>query len=435
MISELNSKCVNTSAALVVQFILLSPAFAEEVTVDAKLLDDLQQVIKNQQRQIENQARVLESLQSQLNQLKADTAEAKTEAKKATAAVAAAPAAAPEVVTSGQERVKLSISGQVNRATNVASDGKSTKVYFVDNDASNSRVRFVGTAQLNDELSVGTRIEVAIAPNESSEVSQDNEDSGDFFDERWADLSATHKRYGTLYLGKGSTASDNSAEQDLSGTDVVQYASIADIMGGLQFRNSNKNLTGISVSDGFKDFDGLSRQSRVRYDSPTIGGATLQASYVTNQRWDSAIFWGGKSDTLTAVAAAAVAEPNEENIDLQYDGSFSMLHTPSGLNLTLSAGMKDSSDGGNPSNLYGKIGYFAKFSDIGATAFGLDYTRSNNLPDGSFDGNSVSGAVVQHLENYGTEIYAQFRRYNLNSNDGPNLKAINGGTLGARVKF
>jgi hypothetical protein len=245
----------------------------------------------------------------------------------------------------------------------------------------------------------------------------------------------THKRYGTLYLGKGSTASDDSAEQDLSGTDVVQYASIADIMGGLQFRDADKNLTGITVSDSFKDFDGLSRQSRARYDSPSFGGATLQASYITDQRWDSAIFWGGQSNTFKAVAAAAVSDPNEDKINLQYDGSFSVLHEPSGLNLTLSAGMKDSDEGGNPSNLYGKIGYLAKFFAIGDTAFGLDYTRSNNLPDGSFDGNSVGGAVVQHLEDYGTEIYAQFRRYDLNSNDGPDPKPINGGTLGARVKF
>ncbi len=37
-------------------------------------------------------------------------------------------------------------------------------------------------------------------------------------------------------------------------------------------------------------------------------------------------------------AAAAIANPNQDNTDLQYDGSFSVLHEGTGLNLTMSAG-------------------------------------------------------------------------------------------------
>ena len=53
-----------------------------------------------------------------------------------------------KVVVSGQERVKLSISGMVNRAVNVVDDGKDTDAYFVDNDNAESRVTFVGKAKV-----------------------------------------------------------------------------------------------------------------------------------------------------------------------------------------------------------------------------------------------------------------------------------------------
>ena len=244
---------------LTAQVFLVSTVAAEEGTVDSETLERLERLIKEQQQQ-------LESLQEQVNELKKTATEAQTEAKeaKSVAEEVKTTVVAPieKGVTSGQERVKLAISGQVHRAVNVAEDGKNTKAYFVDNDASNTRVRFIGTAKATEDLTAGTRIEVAIAPNESSEVSQDNEESGDFFDQRWAEISLDSKRFGKVSLGKGDTASNNAAEVDLSRTDIVQYSSIADVAGGLQFRQTNGDtLTGVSVSDAFNNLDGLSRRS------------------------------------------------------------------------------------------------------------------------------------------------------------------------------
>ena len=126
---------------------------------------------------------------------------------------------------------------------------------------------------------------------------------------------------------------------DLSRTDVVLYSSVSDIVAGLQFRTrGGKNLTGIKVSDAFNDQDGLSRQSRLRYDTPSFYGFSLAGSVVSNQRADAALFWGGQGYGFKAAAAAAVSDPNQNNTDLRYNGSFSMLHEHTGLNLTLSSG-------------------------------------------------------------------------------------------------
>ncbi|UCF01330.1 MAG: porin [Deltaproteobacteria bacterium] len=418
---------------LTAQVFYISTVAAEEGTVDSETVERLERLIKEQQQQ-------LESLQQQVNELKKTATEAQTEAEEAKSVAeevkTTVQAPVEKVVTSGQERVKLAISGQVHRAVNIAEDGKNTKAYFVDNDASNTRVRLVGTARATEDLTVGTKIEVAIAPNESSEVSQDNEESGDFFDQRWAEVSLDSKRFGKVSLGKGDTASNNSAEVDLSKTDIVQYSSIADVAGGLLFRQTNGDtLTDVSVSDAFNNLDGLSRKSRLRYDTPKFYGFHLAGSLVSDQRYDGSLWWGGQGYGFKAAGALAFADPNEDDTDFRYDGSFSLLHEDTGLNLTLSAGLEERDNQGDAENFYAKVGWLTRFFPFGETAFGVDYTRSLNLPTGRDDGYSVGAAAVQHFEEYGTEIYFQYRHHSLDRDVEPSVQDINVGTIGARVKF
>jgi hypothetical protein len=394
---------------------------------DAEKIEQLERLIREQQQQ-------LESMQRQLDELKQTAIEAKTQAEEAKTAVRAP---VEKAVTSGQKRVKLAVSGQVNRMVNVIDDGKNTTGYFVDNDVSNTRVRFVGTAKATDDLTIGSRIEYAVTSNESGEVNQDNESAGDFFNVRWADLTLTSKRFGKLWLGRGDTASNNSGEVDLSKVDVLAYASVADPAAGMLFRESsgNNTLTDIEVADAFNDRDGLSRRSRVRYDTPTLWGFHLAGSLVEDQRSDASIWWGGQAWGFKAAAAAAVADPNDDNADLQYNGSFSILHEGTGLNLTASAGMLDRDSEGDPTNFYGKLGWLANLFSVGQTGFGVDYTRSLNLPTGRDDGYSVGTAIVQQFDEYGTEFYLGYRLYSLDRDVEPSVEDLHVGTVGARVKF
>ncbi len=428
----------NVLSVVVCMLLAVQVIFAERVAAQAGAVDT--QTVERLERLIEAQQRQLESLQRQLEELKQTAADAKSEATEAKtvaeAAKTSAETAPGKTVTSGQERVKLAISGQVNRAVNIADDGKNTAAYYVDNDASNSRVRFVGTAKATDDLTIGTRLEAAFAPNESGDVSQDSEESGDFTDQRWAEVSLDSKRFGKLSLGKGSTASDNSAEVDLSRTDVVQYASVADIAGGLRFRERNGDtLTDVSVSDAFKDLDGLSRKSRLRYDTPTFYGFHLSGSLVSDQRYDASLWWAGQGLGFKAAGALAFADPNEDDTDYQYDGSFSLLHEATGLNLTLSSGLKEGDGKSDAYNYYAKVGWLTRFFTFGETAFGIDYDRSVNLPTGRDEGYSVGGAVVQQIEDFGTEFYVQYRLYSLDRDGAPSVQDINVGTVGMRVKF
>ena len=328
------------------------------------------------------------------------------------------------------------VSGQLNRAFNVMNDSKGTDYYPVDNSTSPSRLKFVGARKLDADLSLGTRIELGIAPDISSQVSQTNQSPGTWFDQRWTEISFT-TGYGKISLGKGDTASNGTAEVDLSRTDVIQYASIADIAGGMLFRQTLKpySLTTVKVSDVFQDRDGLSRQSRIRYDTPECHGLTFACSLVTHQRSDAAIFWSANKPGFKTAAAFAVSNPEIDGHDLQYDGSFSVLNPGSGLNLTLSGGLEEREVQTNASNLYAKIGWIAKINEYGDTAFGIDYTKSKNLPMPEDSAHSEGFAVIQFWDCISTEVYFLYRRYVLDRESGLEVGDIPIYSFGVRVKF
>jgi len=412
-------------------------AEARQVTVDAKVLEQLQQLVQEQQKQLDRLQKQVDAFQQTAVAAQAQAQEAKTVAEEVKTSTQAA-----KTVISGSERVRLAISGQVDRAINVADDGKETDVYFVDNNSSTSRVRFVGTAGLNEDMTLGSKIEVSLAPNLSTKVNQKNQSDSsdnDLVDERVAEVYLQSRQYGTLTLGKGSTASDYTAEVDLSGTDVVLYSDYTNIAGGLLFRESaSGELTDIKLSDAFKNFDGLSRQSRLRYDTPMFYGFSLAGSVISDSRWDAVLRWNGSGYGFKMAAAAAVDYINTDNADYQYDGSFSVLHTDTGLNFTFSAGTQDAATGDSPYGLYGKLGWQSQFCPLGTTSFGVDYGHTENLPVGEDgdEGDTFGLAVVQSFADYGTEVFLQFRQYSLDrAARYDKVDDINVGTIGARVKF
>jgi predicted porin len=428
------------------------------IPVQAEMLgkmQKLQQVIAAQQKQLDALQKQLESQGQLLQQLLADKSAPATDVKIDVKATAQPPAEkyvtpghwrtwAPiadvhpdeKVVTSGEERVKLSISGMVNRAVNVVDDGKDTDAYFVDNDNAESRFTFLAKAKINEDLTFGSKLELTIAPDKASDVNQNNKEAGDVFEQRWAAVAIESKRFGKMSLGKGFTASYGIASRDLSKTSVISYVTVADTAGGMLFRQKGDDtLTNLQVNQAFQSYDGLNRRSRVRYDTPTYSGFQLSTSLLTAQKYDVALWWGGQGYGFKAISAAGVADPKLDDTDLQYAGSFSLLHDETGLNLTLSTGLLERDKQADGENYYAKLGWIADLFSVGETAFAIDYNQTENQPTEDDDGYSTGVAAVQFFEKYGTEIYFLYRKYSLDRDVEPEVHDIDVVSIGTRVKF
>jgi hypothetical protein len=408
--------------------------------VDEAMLKRMEELIQKQQAQIEAQARAIEKLQQQVGTMSETAVE---EAREAAKAEVAKTGTAPDAVTnslSGKATVK--IYGQVNKAFLASDDGNTSEHYFVDNDNSSSRMGLLGDSKLNDDITIGSRFEFEYQDNPSNVVNQGNKSSGGTLTSRWVDAQVTSKRFGKAFLGKGDTASNNTSEIDLSGTSVVGYSSISDMAGGIRFYDSDTNtLSGVSIGSVFSNFDGLSRQTRLRYDTPSFWGFKLGGSLTDEGGKDAALNYAAKwGESFKFAAAVAYADPQKTNsaVDNQYNGSASILHS-SGLNLTVASGLREyqDTDRNDGTFIYGKLGYRHQFFELGETRFSVDYGQYDKVSQNGDEATTAGVQVVQDFAENGAEYYLGYRWHKLDRDQGanPDFDNINALMTGVRVKF
>ena len=390
---------------------------------DDPSIAELKELIRQQQQQ-------LEALQQRVEQMEAQAAPLP--------AAAALPSATPKMISSGLDNISLAISGQVNRGVLFTDDGENTDTFFVDNDNSGTRIRFIGTGIVNDDVTLGTNIEVQFESNSTADVNQNNKRGAgpDNFTQRKLELFVDSKQLGRVWLGQGDTSSNGSSEEDLSGTGIVGYSGVADLAGGLLFRNDDDEmLSDIAIGDVFSNFDGLSRDDRIRYDTPSFNGFRASTSFIADDRWDIALRYGGDFGPVKTAAAIAYADPQSTSTDYRLNGSVSALHE-SGFNVTAAAGQDEADDSGrdDPWFWYVKVGYIAKLVNWGDTAFAVDYYDGENIGIDDDESRSYGAFVVQNLADYGTEFYLGVRNYEYEQPDA-DFDDIAAALIGARIKF
>ena len=187
--------------------------------------------------------------------------------------------------------------------------------------------------------------------------------------------------------------------------------------------------------DAFSNLDGLSRDDRLRYDTPSLAGLKFSTSYGADDRWDAALRYGGDFGAVKAAAAIAYADPNDDDLDNRVSGSVSALHD-SGFSFTAAAG-RDSRDSRDPEFWYVKLGYQRPFFSWGSTALAVDYYQGQDIDIEGEDTTAYGLFAVQKLDDYGTELYLGLRNYELDVDregigDVDDIFAL---LAGARVKF
>ncbi len=340
-------------------------------------------------------------------------------------------------VISGKQGVKLTVSGQVNRGLLYVNNGDQDDIFHVDNDNSSTRVRFVGTGVLTDDITIGSQIEVQFESNSTADIriDQDGAAGTNNFTERKLELYVDSKRLGRLWLGQGDTASNGTSEVDLSGTGVVAYSGITDMASGIAF--SDNNVLGSRIGQVFSNFDGLSRNDRIRYDTPSFSGFKGSISAIEGGAVDAALRFSGEFSGTKVVAAGAWADASslDSSNFTQVNGSVSVL-TPLGISVTAAAGARDLNDrgGDDPVFYYGKLGYTFDAVSFGTTSIGIDYEAVDDLVLAGDEAQAYGVFVVQNYDKIGAELYLGARNHELDRS-GSNFDDIFAVLIGAKVRF
>ena len=104
----------------------------------------------------------------------------------------------------GNRKVSLTVSGLVNEGLLFWYDGRESNTYVVTNEDAQSRVRFLGEAEISKGWKAGYLIEIGFRGSRADRVDQDTPDGGSAADQIFTRHSAwwlSSKDYGKLWLG------------------------------------------------------------------------------------------------------------------------------------------------------------------------------------------------------------------------------------------
>jgi len=382
----------------------------------------------------------------------------------------------------GNRVVSLQVYGQVNKARLFFDDGVDSDAFVVDNDYSGSRIGFTGSASLKPGWKAGFLVELDIQDAASDKVDNGNiafvegtpvdsgvhDDPADEIVIRYSNVYLESEKFGRITLGQGSTAADGANE-------VVLGNSLrnSDIQMGNSFvlrDHSADTFSAVKLSGVASNFD-AGRDDLIRYDSPSIYGFILSASWGDNDYADIALRF--KKEWNSVRVAAAIAYQWDDSKDGQNNatpnspvplvannaanqefetlsGSISVMHIPTGIYGAFAAGTKELSsqfagfDGESASFWYAQLGIEKKFLPYGSTTLYGEYASYDDvLTITNINGTSSKAerwglGAVQKFDSAALEIYAQATFWSFEasiSGVDQNLEDFSTVLIGSRIKF
>jgi hypothetical protein len=331
--------------------------------------------------------------------------------------------------------------GQVNLAYQSFDDGQQTTSNIVDNGNWNSRLGFTITQPFG-ENTLRARFESGLTLRNSSLVSQTQTPQWDQTSRtllRWFEV-ALDSKYGTVSLGQGATAANGTTGLDDSFTFIAGATDSTDGFASFRFRNDAGNLTNVSIGQVNSALDAL-RRFRVRYDTPVFSGVMLSTSYGqnvlvqadNNDYYDAAIRWTGDLGDVAVRSALGyqwIDHPDANRTE-RLAGSVSLLHKPTGLNFSVSAG--DEKDG--PNYYWTRAGWRFDALAVGTTSLSIDYYNGSDFLSKGAKTENYGVYAVQDLNAVSANLYIGWRHFKYSDQLGNSYKDADGLLVGMRLFF
>ncbi len=402
----------------------------------------------------------------------------------------------------------MTISGFIGHEVLWWDDGTQSDAYIGDSSNLTSRFRFRGEAKINPLVTAGFTYEWAAVTNSTGGGNQLN--GGDDLGAsgfatnagacgtvgigsstvgcattRDATVYMRHAQLGLVKIGQGSTANDNLVLIDLGGMGVAGSPDIANHAGGYILRSNNgtfANAAGINWTGAIRGHESWdnNRRNHVMYETPTLQGFTVQAAVAEDNYWDIALRYAGEFNGVRVAFGIGYQEDSKHNLTTQQfstvgalcttncnmvttdtKGALSVLHVPSGLFFTGSAGNRELTGlsdgvgteyagpdvrywhiaGGLTRNFFG-IGATVLFAEYGEHKGGLAQTAAfgragiantganlhcvNSTVAQSCDSTVTNYGVglVQYIDAAAMELFASYKVFELDTNGFTGVNAI-----------
>jgi predicted porin len=375
----------------------------------------------------------------------------------------------------GNRVVSLQIYGQVNKALLIFDDDFDSDAYIVDNDASGTRIGFRGSAAMKPGWTAGFNLEMDVQDAASNTVDDGAvigaDSDGDFvnqslFDDPTEQILIRHsyvyiesERLGRVSIGQQSGATDGIAGIVL-GNSLVSAASdhgtsMTVAAGGLG--TPDVGFGSLDLGDFVTDLDGP-RDDLIRYDSPSIYGFILSASWGDDDFWDIALRFQKEWNSVRFAFGVGYQDGDDDGGASDFEilsGSASVMHVPTGIYLAVAAGELEEDGFDDGDYWYAQLGVDKRWLPYGSTTIYGEYGQYNDFVAGAASSGTTLGdfilsseaerwgfGVVQNFESAAMDIYANIIFYDFDwvSTDGLDAEEdfssdLSTVMLGARIKF
>lgn len=227
----------------------------------------------------------------------------------------------------GNRKVSLTISGWVNEAVYFWDDGSERNTYIGTNSLEQSRVKFSGEAKIANGYSAGYTLEIGLQGYASNKwdqtgpASSDSKSADNSLVVRKSNWWLKSKDYGKLTVGLDGTATYHLLD-DADGVNTRNYSdaqAAAVAQGRFQLRSGGSSVNNLRWNDILRGVDNGTegqngRRNIVRYDSPTILGFVLTASWGENDQTGVALTYKEKWGDFNILAKGGWEKSTDENL-------------------------------------------------------------------------------------------------------------------------
>jgi hypothetical protein len=296
-----------------------------------------------------------------------------------------------------------SVSGQVNSA--VLFGGDVDDATTVDNNTTGTRFRIKSSKEVGS-VKYGARLEYQFQDNKSSDLADSL--AADSSEVRYSDVWVSGKA-GKLGIGKGDGAANGTFEAS----------------GLLNFLGSSEShlLWSGATALAYEDIDGISRQNRVRYDSPKLGGGFRIALSLDNgDAQEFAVKYKGKILGGTVDARYGMVDRDIAGVSGDVESYSVAYKHDSGFGLSYSDGESDNGAAATTEADWIQVAY--DFGDF-IISYGTGESGAVSAVSDEFDTVSLVYKPVK-----GVEVYLNFA-------DFENATGVSGDAtaIGSRFKF
>ncbi len=356
-----------------------------------------------------------------------------------------------KVVSSGTDKTAMKIAGHVSRQITYMDDG-TKRVRHSDSNFSSTRLVITASGKINPDLKIGSKIETAFDDARNGAAGSKAEfdaRSGNDVQTRKAEIYLTHSSLGKLEIGAGSMAADGITE--LGNTPFWMLPGQIALQNSGAFRAVSANGSDISeeVHDVFGQSDGLGRSTRIRYNTPNIGGFVASIAHQDDQSYDMGLRYSGKAmDTkiklgvgysvdngVTKVADTIHGDGNEHfgaGIALQHSSGLGVSYGIEYINDT----SRDDIRANDPLFQHMQVSFKSKMNEMGSTQFIYEYIQHENKQNNNDTAVAHTVGFAQNIDAAASEVGLRYSHMELDR-DGSSFTNddVDALSLHLRMKF